>query len=236
MDVETPKPPRLLGFRLSVYPSPQFLQIHGRLCHPFPASPCGRKIQTQHGPFAPSALPDFTAPTDHSAILLPSSPFRVSSYRADPAPQISPTGIQDFSSFCRVLVAVSPPIPRRCGLSPLASVRYSILSSPYIEWLDPRILALTRLAQRSLTLQPGNSLISPKLTLSVGSSISITLHAATQARRLLALTAAGLPSNKMRVTLWITTAFHLDTPTERFDPFGPFFFQISSLASRKPMD
>jgi len=31
-------------------------------------------------------------------------------------------------------------------------------------------LALTRLAQRLLTLQPGHSLISPKLTLSVGSS------------------------------------------------------------------
>jgi hypothetical protein len=43
-------------------------------------------------------------------------------------------------------------------------------------------------------LQPGHSLISPKLTLSVGSSISITLHAATQARRPLALTAAGLLS------------------------------------------
>src|SRR3989304_9780554 len=35
----------------------------------------------------------------------------------------------------------------------------------------------------------------PKLTLSVGSSISITLHAATQARRPLALTAVGLPSS-----------------------------------------
>jgi len=69
-----------------------------------------------------------------------------------------------------------------------------MLSSPSIDWLNHRFLALTRLAQRSLTLQPGNSLISPKLTLSVGSSISITLHAATQARRLLAFTAAGLPS------------------------------------------
>src|SRR3989304_1553007 len=37
--------------------------------------------------------------------------------------------------------------------------------------------------------------ISPKLTLSVGSSISITLHAATQARRPLALSAVGLPSS-----------------------------------------
>jgi hypothetical protein len=55
-------------------------------------------------------------------------------------------------------------------------------------------LALTRLAQRSLTLQPGHLLISLALTLSVGFSMSITLYAATQARRLLAFTAAGLPS------------------------------------------
>jgi hypothetical protein len=71
-----------------------------------------------------------------------------------------------------------------------------MLSSPHIEWLDHRFLALTRLAQRSLALQPGNSLISLALTLSVGFNMSITLHAATQARRLLALTAAGLLSNK----------------------------------------
>jgi hypothetical protein len=69
-----------------------------------------------------------------------------------------------------------------------------MLSSPHNDWLDPRYLALTRLAQRSLTLQPGHLLISPKLTLSVGFRTSITLRAATQARRLLALTAAGLPS------------------------------------------
>src|SRR3970040_2809825 len=69
-----------------------------------------------------------------------------------------------------------------------------MLSSPHIDWLDHRFLALTRLAQRLLTLQPGHSLISPKLTLSVGSNISITLHAATQARRLPAFTAVGLPS------------------------------------------
>jgi len=71
-----------------------------------------------------------------------------------------------------------------------------MLSSPYYYRLDHRSSTLTRLAQRLLTLQPGHSLISPKLTLSVGFSISITLHAATQARRLLALTAAGLPSPK----------------------------------------
>jgi hypothetical protein len=60
-------------------------------------------------------------------------------------------------------------------------------------------------------LQPGNLLISPELTLSVGFSISIALHAATRARRLLALTAAALPP-LTSVTLWITTAIHLDTP------------------------
>jgi len=54
----------------------------------------------------------------------------------------------------------------------------------------------TRLAQRSVALQIGNSLISPKLTLSVGFNMSIALHAATQARRVLASTAAGLPSHQ----------------------------------------
>src|SRR5207245_10226348 len=34
MYIETPKPPLLLGFRLTVYPSPHFLQINGRLYHP----------------------------------------------------------------------------------------------------------------------------------------------------------------------------------------------------------
>src|SRR4030066_36400 len=75
MNVETPKPPRLLGFRLTVYPSPQFLQINGRFYHASPASLSGRRNQTQHGPFAPETLLSFFAPTGHSAILLPSAPF-----------------------------------------------------------------------------------------------------------------------------------------------------------------
>ena len=78
-----------LGFRLTVYPSPQFLQINGRLYHPSPASLCGRRNQTQHGPFTPSALPDFSATTGHSAILLPFGPFPVSTV-------IGPTSLQEF--------------------------------------------------------------------------------------------------------------------------------------------
>ena len=46
------------------------------------------------------------------------------------------------------------------------------------------VQAINGRAQRSLTLQQGNSLISLALTLSVGFSISTTLHAATQANRL----------------------------------------------------
>ena len=106
----------------------------GFIMPPLPHFAVGRN-QTQHSPFAPSALPDFNAPTGHSAIL----------------------------------------------------------SSPSLERLDHRFLALTRLAQRSLTLQPGNLLISPKLTLSVGFNRSITLHAATQARRLWLLPPRDFP-------------------------------------------
>jgi hypothetical protein len=89
-----------------------------------------------------------------------------------------------------------------------------MLSSPHIEWLDHRSLgiyeacsAFTHVATRSLAHQPEADFVG---------RLQITLHAATQARRLLAFTAAGLPSplSSMRVTLWITTAFHLDTPTK----------------------
>lgn len=38
------------------------------------------------------------------------------------------------------------------------------------------------------------------------------------ARRPVAFTAAGLPSTFVRVTLWITTAIHLDTPILRLEP------------------
>src|SRR5262245_21117329 len=89
MSIETPKPLPLLGLRLTVYLSPQFLQINRRLYHPFPASPCGRKNQTQHGPFAPSALPDFLTTTGHSPILFAFGPFPVSTV-------IGPTLFREF--------------------------------------------------------------------------------------------------------------------------------------------
>src|SRR3989338_69863 len=47
--------------------------------------------------------------------------------------------------------------------------------------------------------------------------MSIALHAATQARRLWLLPPRDFPQN-MRVTLWITTAIHLDTPRYKTRP------------------
>src|SRR5262245_15075236 len=113
MDIQTPKPPRLLGFRLTVYLSPQFLQINERFYHPLPASPFGRKNQSQHGPFAPSALPDFFAPTGHSVILFAFGPFPVSTVIGPILSRNFSWGKQDFSSFHHGLVTVSPLIPRR---------------------------------------------------------------------------------------------------------------------------
>ena len=48
--------------------------------------------------------------------------------------------------------------------------------------------------------------------------MSITLHAATQATRFWLLPPRDFP-HLARVTLWIATAIHLDTPKSGFDPF-----------------
>ena len=187
-----------LSFRLTVYPSPQFLQIDGRLYHPFPASPRGRKNQTQHGPFVPETLLSFIAITGHSAILLPFGPFPVSTV-------IGPTFFREFllGAYRTSPVSVVSLLP--CRRHYPAGVNYLFSQSEIAHAVFADIEAarppetnpsLTRLAQRSLALQPGNSLASLKLTLSVGFSMSIALHAATHARRLLAFTAAGLPPRK----------------------------------------
>src|SRR5436309_3359149 len=73
MYIETPKPPLLLGFRLTVYPSPQFLQINGRLYL--------RSIRI-------TRLHCYYEPLRHPVCLRPFS--RVHSYRTDPSPGISP--------------------------------------------------------------------------------------------------------------------------------------------------
>src|SRR6266568_1097927 len=90
MYIETPKPPLLLGFRLTVYPSPQFLQINGRLYHPSLPHLAVEGIKLS---MAPSLHPHYQT----SLLLwatppscLPSALSRVHSYRTDPSPGISP--------------------------------------------------------------------------------------------------------------------------------------------------
>ena len=158
----------------------------------------------------------------HSAILLSSAPFPCVGYRAELLQRFlsgtyrtSPVSVVSLSPCRRHYPAGV------CYLLSQSAIAHFVFTC--IEAARPPIsnTSLTRLAQRSLTLQPGNSLASPGLTLSVGFNMSIALHAATRARRLLAVTAAGLlsPLTSMRVTLWITTAIHLDTPNKRLYPF-----------------
>jgi hypothetical protein len=59
---------------------------------------------------------------------------------------------------------------------------------------------------------PGNSLISPKLTLSAGFSTSVALCALLNLGSFWLLPPWDFP-DQLRVTLWITTAIHVDTPT-----------------------
>jgi hypothetical protein len=120
----------------------------------------------------------------HSAILFAFDPFPVSSVMEPILLQEFPPGPNRTSPVS--IVSLLP-----CRRQYPAGVFYLLSHSEIahsvftvVDRLDHRSLVLTRLAQRSLTLQPSNSLISPKLTLSVGFSISITLHAATQAIRL----------------------------------------------------
>lgn len=92
------------------------------------------------------------------------------------------------------IVTVSPPLPRRCELSLRPVSNSSCCLHRTLNGLTTGLLIFTRLAQRSLTSQPGNLLISPELTFPVGFSMSIALHAATQPRRLLARSPCRLPA------------------------------------------
>src|SRR5207249_9048284 len=89
MYIETPKPPLLLGFRLTVYPSPQFLQIIGRLYHPSLSHLAVEESKLGMAPslqrhYSPSSLLRATPP---SCCL---RPFSVSAV-------IEPTFSRDFS-------------------------------------------------------------------------------------------------------------------------------------------
>src|SRR4030095_15177331 len=83
MNIQTPKPPLLLGFRLTVYPSPQFLQCdEGFITPPLPHLAV-EEIKLSMAPllrplYQTSSLLRATPPS-----CLPSALFPCVSYRAD---------------------------------------------------------------------------------------------------------------------------------------------------------
>jgi hypothetical protein len=101
-------------------------------------------------------------------------------YRADLPPEISPWDEEGFSSCvvcpCSRAVALTP--PEWSGVSALFHL--PMRSSSYGQGLDLRGSVLSRLPLRSLPLRPGNSLTIPTMALSMGFSVSVSLHAAIQ--------------------------------------------------------
>ena len=73
--VQAPEPLGLVGLRLVVEPPPQVLQTDGRHCQIAPAFRVVGGTAEQQGPFAPRALPRFTATAGPSATLSPSAHF-----------------------------------------------------------------------------------------------------------------------------------------------------------------
>ena len=114
---------------------------------------------------------------------------------------------------------MSPPLPRRCGpsLQPVCGhpccLRRLLSGSTtgFFLNLNEACSAFTHVATRSLAHQPCADLVGRLQHVDYSSCCY-------SARRLLAFTAAGLPSTNVRVTLWITTAIHLDTPTIQTSP------------------
>ncbi len=99
-------------------------------------------------------------------------------------------------------------------------IAYAVFTTFYR--LDHRCFGFYEACSAFTHVQPSNSLISLTLTLSVGFSTSITLHAATQAIR---LRRSGTSLKQMRGTLWITTAIHLDTQKVKPDPATQTFIK-----------
>src|SRR5438067_4653017 len=102
-----------------------------------------------------------------------------------------------------------------------------MLSSPSIDWLDPRDLdheaysAFTHVATRSLAHQPCADFVGRLQHVDYSSCCYPSLAAPGSYRR-------GISLSK-RVTLWITTAIHLDIPKYKTRPQLRVTFTSSRL-------
>jgi len=93
-------------------------------------------------------------------------------------------------------------LPRWNETNVSASFRLLILLSPLGCRFSFQDFELSRPPVRSLSLRPGDSLITPRVTLSIGFRDLVSLPSAIQAIGLLALTLVGLPPTEHTSLSW----------------------------------
>ena len=158
MHVQSPKPPGRFGLRLAVYPPSQVSQTDGCLCHLTPAFVLSEVAQTP-GPLCSTDI----APRHRSYGPL-RHPLHFGrfpgclGYTAYLAPPLSRREEEGFSSClarpCPRAVAITPPEWKVVS----ASVRPSMLPSPYRMRVRPPVPAISGPPMRSLALRPADSL------------------------------------------------------------------------------
>jgi len=157
----------------------------------------------QQGPFAPRALPRFSATTDPAATVSSSADF-------PGPPVIRPTLLRRFLDGTRtaspvarpVLVTVLPLPPRRSDLPPQPDCDKPCCLRPKREGSASGSCFLSRPPMSSLPLRPGDSFALPKRALSVGFTRFVSSTDATQATGLLALTPVGLTPTEHASLPW----------------------------------
>ena len=161
----------------------------------------------QQGPFAPRALPRFSATTDPAATVSSSADF-------PGPPVIRPTLLRRFLDGTRtaspvawhVLVTVLPLLPRQSDLPPQSDCDKPCCLRPNGEGSASGSCFLSRPPMGSLALRPGNSLTAPKTALSVSFTRFVSSTDATQATGLLTLAPVGLTPTEhasLRWTHWL---------------------------------
>jgi hypothetical protein len=162
----------------------------GDICPP--CLPYCQSHYNQQGPFAPRALLRLIATMNPSDSLSPSTDFPVIPVIRLPAPQISPRDEEGLSSClacpCHRAVASTPPEckpPRRSGCSDPCCLHSAHESST--SGMRFRGHLCVHFRYGPMTRSP-----SLKMALSIDSRVSVSLHSAIQATRLLAITSVGL--------------------------------------------
>jgi hypothetical protein len=157
----------------------------------------------QQGPFAPRALPRFTATTDPAATVSSSADF-------PGPPVIRPTLLRRFLDGTRtaspvarhVLVTVLPLLPRQSDQPPQSDCDKPCCLRPNGEGSASGSCFLSRPPVSSLPLRPGDSLALPKRALSVGFTRFVSSTDATQATGLLTPTPVGLTPTEHASLTW----------------------------------